>query len=56
MGFGKNQEQRKSCERSDAAEIQSNVWIDGGTGSIEDNWEKMKEILLDILNSDIGKM
>ena len=30
--------------------------IDGVTGSVEDNWGKMKETLLDILNNDIGKM
>ena len=29
--------------------------IDGITGSIEDNWGKVKETLLDILNNDIGK-
>ena len=26
MKFGTNQEQRKSCERSDGAKIQSNRW------------------------------
>ena len=30
--------------------------IDGITGSIEDNWGKVKETLLDIKNNDIGKM
>ena len=30
--------------------------IDGVTSSVEDNWGKLKEILLDILNNDIGKM
>ena len=30
--------------------------IDGVTGSIEDNWGKVKETLLDNLNNDIGKM
>ena len=30
--------------------------IDGITGSIEDNWGKVKEILLDILNNNIDKM
>ena len=30
--------------------------IDGVTGSVEDNWGKVKETLLDILNNDIGKM
>jgi hypothetical protein len=30
--------------------------IDGVTGIIEDNWGKVKETLLDILNNDIGKM
>ena len=29
--------------------------IDGITGSVEDNWGKVKETLLDILNNDIGK-
>ena len=28
--------------------------IDGVTGSVEDNWGKVKETLLDILNNDIG--
>ena len=30
--------------------------IDGVTGNVEDNWGKVKETLLDILNNDIGKM
>ena len=30
--------------------------IDGLTGNVEDNWRKVKETLLDILNNDIGKM
>ena len=30
--------------------------IDEVTGSVEDNWGKVKETLLDILNNDIGKM
>ena len=30
--------------------------IDEVTGSIEDNWGKVKERLLDILNNDIGTM
>ena len=30
--------------------------IDGVTGIVEDNWGKVKETLLDILNNDIGKM
>ena len=30
--------------------------IEGVTGSVEDNWGKTKETLLDILNNDIGKM
>ena len=30
--------------------------IDGVTGSIGDNWGKVKETLLDILNNDTGKM
>ena len=30
--------------------------IDGATGSVEDNWGKVKETLLDILNNDIGRM
>ena len=30
--------------------------IEGVTGSVEDNWGKIKETLLDILNNDIGKM
>ena len=30
--------------------------IDGVTGSIEDNWGKVKETLLDILNNDISEM
>ena len=30
--------------------------IDGVTGSVEDNWGKVKENLLVILNNDIGKM
>jgi hypothetical protein len=30
--------------------------IDGVTGSVDDNWGKVKETLLDILNNDIGKM
>ena len=30
--------------------------IDGVTGSVEDNWGKVKETLLDILNNDIGQM
>ena len=29
--------------------------IDGITGSVEDNWGKVKETLLNILNNDIGK-
>ena len=29
MEFGKNQEQRKSCERSDGKKIQSNRWSNG---------------------------
>ena len=29
--------------------------IDRITGSVEDNWEKVKETLLDILNNDVGK-
>jgi hypothetical protein len=29
--------------------------IDGKTGSIEENWGKVKETLLDVLNNDIGK-
>ena len=29
--------------------------IDGATGSIEDNWGKVTQTLLDILNNDIGK-
>ena len=28
--------------------------LDGVTGSQEDNWGKVKETLLDILNNDIG--
>ena len=28
--------------------------IDGITGSVEDNWGKAKETLLDILNNDIS--
>jgi hypothetical protein len=30
--------------------------IDGVTCRVEDNWGKVKETLLDILNNDIGKM
>jgi hypothetical protein len=30
--------------------------IDGVTGSLEDNWGKVKETLLDIPNNYIGKM
>ena len=30
--------------------------IDGETGSVEDNWGKVKETLLDILKNDIRKM
>ena len=30
--------------------------IDGVTSSVEDNWGKVKETLLDILNNDTGKM
>jgi len=29
--------------------------IDGITGSVEDNWGKVKETLLDILNNDVGR-
>ena len=29
--------------------------IEGITGSVEDNWGKVKETLLDILTNDIGK-
>jgi hypothetical protein len=29
--------------------------IDGITGSVENNWRKVKATLLDILNNDIGK-
>jgi hypothetical protein len=32
------------------------IQIVGVTGSVEDNWGKVKETLLDILNIDIGKM
>ena len=30
--------------------------IDGVTGSVEDNWGKVKETRLDILSNEIGKM
>ena len=30
--------------------------IDGIKGNVENNWGKVKETLLDILNNDIGKM
>jgi Metal-dependent hydrolase len=30
--------------------------IDGITGSVEDNWGKVKETLLGIINNDIGKI
>ena len=30
--------------------------MDGVKGSVEDNWERVKETLLDILDHDIGKM
>ena len=30
--------------------------VDGITGNIEDNWGKLKETLLVILNNNIGKM
>ena len=29
--------------------------IDGLTGSVEDNWGKVTQTLLDIVNNDIGK-
>ena len=47
MEFGKNQELRKWCQRSDWAKIQ----IDGVIASVEDSWGKVKETLL-----VIGKM
>ena len=40
MEFGKNQEQRKSCERMMKQKFSQ---IDGITGSVEDNWGKVKE-------------
>ena len=51
MEFGTNQERRKQCKRCDGAKIQSYRI----TGSVEDNWGKVKETLLDILNNDVGK-
>ena len=53
MEFGTNQEQIKQCERSDGEKFSQ---IDGVTGSVEDNWGKVKETQLDVLNNDIGKM
>ena len=53
MGFGTNQEQRKHVK-----EVMEHKFsqIDEISGSVEDNWGKVKETLLDILNNDISKM
>ena len=53
MEFRKNKGQRKSCEKNDGANIQSNRWSNRQRKA---NWGKVKETLLDILNNDIGKM
>ena len=52
-----NLEQIKSKENHLKEVMEQNFsQIDGVTDSVEDNWGKVKETLLDILNNDIGKM
>ena len=53
MEFGTNQEQRNNVKEVMEQKFRQ---IDGIMGSVEDNWGKVKDTLLDILNNDIGKM
>ena len=53
MELGKNQEQENHVKEGMEQKFSQ---IDGVTGSVEDNWGKVKQKLLDILNNDIGKM